>query len=178
MPLPRCSAAVLPSAAAHLAWMCIVAGVFMCKDGIVMITRCSAGTSPRSACVQYSIGHSSLSVASSHIGTPLPLLSSSASWQVPLHPSAPNRLKPSNIVKQLNLMRRQLSCDFAASNCDAPQCLKQEDRNLFLAHVVLSASASPSCAPRINSCQCRRRRATHTGSRVLHPVLQRHSVSL
>jgi hypothetical protein len=83
-------------------------------------------------------------LSSFQFGTPLPLPSSFASWQVPLRPSAPNRFKPSNGVKHLNLMRRQLSCDFSPSNCDAPQCLKRKDCKLFLAPVVLFVSAPPA----------------------------------
>jgi hypothetical protein len=77
MPLFR-SAATLPSAAAHLAWMCVVAAVALCGDGIIMVTRCNK--SPLNACVQYSIGHSSVTIVPSS-AISLPELAA-GSWQV------------------------------------------------------------------------------------------------
>jgi hypothetical protein len=67
-----------PSAAAHVAWMCVVAAVAMCSDSIITVTRCNLP--PLHTCIQYHIGHSSVTVAPL---SAVPLLQLSAgSWQV------------------------------------------------------------------------------------------------
>ena len=133
---PLRSVAALPSAAAHLAWMCVVAGVVMCKDGIIKVTRCNV--LPLSVCVQYYIGHSSVTVEPSSSALQL-LQLASASWQVKSIRTA----DPRECVTHW-----QLFCGSAASSCDAPSCLNQTNRDVFLAHVVMCVCKPPSPASR------------------------------
>jgi hypothetical protein len=133
---PLRSVAALPSAAAHLAWMCVVAGVVMCKDGIIKVTRCNV--LPLSVCVQYYIGHSSVTVEPSSSALQL-LQLASASWQVKSIRTA----DPRECVTHW-----QLFCGSAAPSCDAPSCLNQTNRDVFLAHVVMCVCKPPPPASR------------------------------
>ena len=105
----------------------MVAGIIMCRDGIITVSRCPASN----ACLQYSIGHSYLNVAPSNV--PPQFQVSSGSWQVPPPPHSVA------IAAAAARDARQLTC----ASCDAPKCLKQHERSVFLAHALLAVCESP-----------------------------------